>query len=865
MMHCHQRMGPHDGNSLSSLSLFWCSGFCSPSRKIAFATIVEWNRTFGLQESLQYPDNVKRVLKYLRQIASISLPSLEQDEDDSADQTELSEMFPWYARDGSQGQASSLQEEVPRAAFIKKNDEKLSLKTNHRAALSSKAHARTPEPRTPRHKLRHDDSQIQFVSVESSPLRRDNDSQFLTENQKDVRHRQKADAALFSEFNSTPPDSKNSHDVETPATNAERSKTIASHEHHHEATTLGAQTAQSAAHSLRDKRTKNTEPAKHVEPEIGAAHNSYALAPPSTHPPARYDAVVMPTGAVDHEEEASEQLRTEQAATTQLPNKESSHQTYDIGASEVVLADSAAESAFETCVTAPEGLDQERNDLTSLDENKENQKPTSDEGQVLSHASPGKLALGNAFDGQKEKPLSSVPLEHGDFLQPETGPQKDQEVAYEVPGIEQAPSSPGSARMQALPSADEKAPQATNRASGEDTSKYSSSDHHDAINRIKDSFATVQSPIDPGESPDLCITTAEGDTQPQRSRSSSPDLIRALSSSPDRSQLPVIHITACGHTTELTPSNRKGVSSSSACSDQSPSASKRKRSTPTTSSRKRSKRGTSLASSTRSLHDTPTPNPPEEGTEMGELIILEPTTPFTPTFDQAVRSRLSSQPQSQRSSPSSSSQGRRRGRQPKRGSSSSSLLKRSFESMSRNSGSQDIWEVATTPEPTPKRARVNPRRSGGPGWSGPASASASASTSDRGRAKSKRRIPPHGSHDAAVQSPPPRIPPGLRRRKAEARDRVLSSFDHEPSSPHPAASASRQSDVAHGRVDEQSQASLSQASLARSVMTRLQGILSDCKKLVLGGRERDQQRRELVGLGEGVRDAIGEAGSRGGL
>ena len=52
---------------------------------------------------------------------------------------------------------------------------------------------------TPKAKLRHDDSQIQFAAIESSPLLGgDNEqSQLLTDRQKEVRERQEKDAALF--------------------------------------------------------------------------------------------------------------------------------------------------------------------------------------------------------------------------------------------------------------------------------------------------------------------------------------------------------------------------------------------------------------------------------------------------------------------------------------------------------------------------------------------------------------------------------------------------------------------------------------------------------------------------------------------
>lgn len=52
---------------------------------------------------------------------------------------------------------------------------------------------------TPKRRLRHDNSQIQFVPIESSPPPSNADSQLLTERQKEVRERQRGSATMFLE------------------------------------------------------------------------------------------------------------------------------------------------------------------------------------------------------------------------------------------------------------------------------------------------------------------------------------------------------------------------------------------------------------------------------------------------------------------------------------------------------------------------------------------------------------------------------------------------------------------------------------------------------------------------------------------
>ncbi|KAG7136801.1 Telomere length regulator protein rif1 like [Verticillium longisporum] len=67
-------------------------------------------------------------------------------------------------------------------------------------AVLLSSHARS----TPKSRLRHDDSQLHFTPVESSPLAGAKESQVLTERQQEVRERQKDAAAIFPGLRSSP-------------------------------------------------------------------------------------------------------------------------------------------------------------------------------------------------------------------------------------------------------------------------------------------------------------------------------------------------------------------------------------------------------------------------------------------------------------------------------------------------------------------------------------------------------------------------------------------------------------------------------------------------------------------------------------
>ena len=91
------------------------------------------------------------------------------------------------------------------AKFIK--DVRLSPDSGKAAVFrGSPAPARRGAKTTPKARLRHDDSQIQFAAIDSSPLQPEPvESQYLTERQKEVKERQAREApAMFPEIGSSP-------------------------------------------------------------------------------------------------------------------------------------------------------------------------------------------------------------------------------------------------------------------------------------------------------------------------------------------------------------------------------------------------------------------------------------------------------------------------------------------------------------------------------------------------------------------------------------------------------------------------------------------------------------------------------------
>lgn len=101
-----------------------------------------------------------------------------------------------------------------------------SIRSPHRQAVSSESKSlrRTIANRVsktpPKARLRHNDSQIHFAPIDSSPLSFDDtDSQLLTDHQKEIKERQTHDAAIFPKLGSSPQSNSRKRDQGLPRLN----------------------------------------------------------------------------------------------------------------------------------------------------------------------------------------------------------------------------------------------------------------------------------------------------------------------------------------------------------------------------------------------------------------------------------------------------------------------------------------------------------------------------------------------------------------------------------------------------------------------------------------------------------------------
>ena len=189
---------------LEAIEPLLCAAFESKHRHIVNTASLMWNRVFDQASSIEYPEKLKAILVSIQPHVDIVLPGLDvssaEPENsrppflDSQDEFDMSSSFSIAYQNTPQPEPpSSSVRSTPTGSV------QLSLpkrRITKRTPKSSKGGS------TPR--IRHDDSQVHFAAVESSPLARGAESQVLTDRQREVRERQRETATLFPEIRSSP-------------------------------------------------------------------------------------------------------------------------------------------------------------------------------------------------------------------------------------------------------------------------------------------------------------------------------------------------------------------------------------------------------------------------------------------------------------------------------------------------------------------------------------------------------------------------------------------------------------------------------------------------------------------------------------
>ncbi|KAF3008142.1 hypothetical protein E8E14_001479 [Neopestalotiopsis sp. 37M] len=197
-----------DQVQLDTIEPLLCSAFESRHKHIVNGVAVMWNRAFCEAEEVTYPERLKATLLALRPHVDIVLPGID------ISSLESSGLQPQFidSQDETDVAVSSV---TPIHKATPPVDRRISSKrsksntptpiqlsmASRRSVQSTPTSALSKTRRGAPARLRHDDSQIQFAAIESSsPIHNIDESQVLTERQKEIKERQRDNAVLFPEL-----------------------------------------------------------------------------------------------------------------------------------------------------------------------------------------------------------------------------------------------------------------------------------------------------------------------------------------------------------------------------------------------------------------------------------------------------------------------------------------------------------------------------------------------------------------------------------------------------------------------------------------------------------------------------------------
>nr|POE49164.1 hypothetical protein CFP56_32314 [Quercus suber] len=181
------------------------AGFSSPHRGVVSDTIQFWNQKADHLQTLSYPPKLEAVLRARCVEADINLPEFPIYDGHSL----IPELPAFYQigdnflhPSGSTRSSMRLFEERGKEIWLSH------VKANGNIPVTSENNSgslpKNPAPPTTKSRLRHEDSQIEFAPIESSPPGRDDEPQHLTEHQQERLAQQKHRAQMFPDLSSSP-------------------------------------------------------------------------------------------------------------------------------------------------------------------------------------------------------------------------------------------------------------------------------------------------------------------------------------------------------------------------------------------------------------------------------------------------------------------------------------------------------------------------------------------------------------------------------------------------------------------------------------------------------------------------------------
>ncbi|KAM6538466.1 hypothetical protein FALCPG4_000337 [Fusarium falciforme] len=199
-------LGRLEDKDLNSIEPLFSAGFKSRHRHVVNKMAETWNALVKDEENLDCSDSLKSIIASLRPMVDVSFPGMEESSGEFGAQAQSfvdsQEDLSFVALSSAKSSGHGVDQAVSPAPSITKMSLRGASARKRRRDATPEVIQMKPAKRTNTPRLRHDNSQIQFAPIVSSLLVEE--SQHLTERQKEVRQRQQENAALYPSIRSSP-------------------------------------------------------------------------------------------------------------------------------------------------------------------------------------------------------------------------------------------------------------------------------------------------------------------------------------------------------------------------------------------------------------------------------------------------------------------------------------------------------------------------------------------------------------------------------------------------------------------------------------------------------------------------------------
>ncbi|KAM0430551.1 hypothetical protein ACHAPT_005901 [Fusarium lateritium] len=199
-------LGRLEEKDLNTIERLVSAGFKSRHRHVVNKMAETWNALVKDEESLGCSDSLKSIIASLRPVVDVSFPGMEESSGEFGAQAQSfidsQEDLSFVALSSAKSSGHAIDQAASPAPSITKMSLRGAMTRKRRRDATPEVVQMKPAKRTNTPRLRHDNSQIQFAPIASSPLAEE--SQHLTERQMEVRQRQQENATLYPGIRSSP-------------------------------------------------------------------------------------------------------------------------------------------------------------------------------------------------------------------------------------------------------------------------------------------------------------------------------------------------------------------------------------------------------------------------------------------------------------------------------------------------------------------------------------------------------------------------------------------------------------------------------------------------------------------------------------